>query len=347
MIFERYIRPESSRVFAISPRVIWLSALFMGILASIPKILQLQVSLNEVIVDCIIAFFYSLYVWFYNLYTLPKYTNQAITTKFFGARLTRSLLLGVLVMGMLVIINQLLFKDRLIGAMILMYQFRGILINLTIYMFIYLLYQSYKNQLIAIELERTKADHLEARYELLKQQVNPHFLFNSLNTLKSMVEIGDAHSADFIVKLSDFYRFSLETRQKDVVSLQEELKILEAYFFLIQARFEDGVSLKIAISPEHYKAMIPTFTLQLLAENAVKHNIVSIDQPLQVSISSLADQIIVQNNLQLKNMPETSTRIGLENINQRYLHLTGQPIEVIADDRYFTVKLPAYEYPGH
>lgn len=347
MIFERYIRPENSKVFAISPKVIWLSALFMGILASIPKILQLQVSLTEVIVDCIIAFFYSLYVWFYNLYSLPKYTNQTITTRFFGTRLTKSLLLGFMVMGILVIANQLLFNDRLIGSMILMYQFRGVLINLTIYMFIYLLYQSYKNQLIAIELERTKADHLEARYELLKQQVNPHFLFNSLNTLKAMVEIGDAHSADFIVKLSDFYRFSLETRQKDVVSLQEELKILEAYFFLIQARFEDGVSLKIAISPEHHKAMIPTFTLQLLAENAVKHNIISIDQPLQIRISSLSDRIVVQNNLQLKNMPEPSTRIGLENINQRYLHLTKQPIEVISDDQFFTVKLPAYEYPGN
>ncbi|GAB2698703.1 histidine kinase [Mucilaginibacter koreensis] len=318
----------------------------MGILASIPKILQLQVSLGEVIADCIIAFFYSLYVWFYNLYTLPKYANQAITTRFFGARLIRSLLLGFLVMGILVIVNQLMFNDRLIGSMILMYQFRGVLINLTIYMFLYLLYQSYINRVIAIELERTKADHLEARYELLKQQVNPHFLFNSLNTLKSMVEMGDDNSADFIVKLSDFYRFSLESRQKNVVPMQEELKMLKAYFYLIQARFEDGVSLCIDISPEHQKMMIPVFTLQLLVENAVKHNIISIDQPLNIKLTSLGNWLVVQNNLQPKSIPEPSTKIGLENINQRYLHLTGQPIEVISDGHSFTIKLPVNEYPG-
>jgi len=341
MIFEKYIQRKNLKRFAISPEVIWLSAVFMGVLASIPKILQLQVSLAEIAVDCLIAFLYSLYVWFYNLYTLPKYANRAITTRFFGARLVRSLLLGMVVMGLLVMANQLLFQDRLIGSMILMYQFRGVLINLTIYMFLYLLYQSYINQVIAVELERTTSNHLEARYELLKQQVNPHFLFNSLNTLKSMVEVGDEHSADFIIKLSDFYRYSLESRQKDVVPVHEELKMLNAYFYLVQARFEEGVSLKVNLSAQHQQAMIPVFTLQLLAENAVKHNIVSIDQPLHLTLTSADDGIIVQNNLQLKSTPEPSTKIGLENINQRYLHITGRAIEVMPDDRYFTVKLPA------
>ena len=344
MIFERYIQRENLKVFVISQKVIWLSAVFMGVLASIPKILQLQVSLAEILVDCLIAFLYSLYVWFYNMYTLPRYANQAITTRFFGSRLIRSLLLGIVVMGVLVITNQFIFQDRLIGSMILMYQFRGVLINLTIYMFLYLLYQSYINQVIAIELERTKSDHLEARYELLKQQVNPHFLFNSLNTLKSMVEVGDEHSADFIVKLADFYRYSLESRKKDVVPVHEEVKMLNAYFYLIQARFEEGVSLQIDISAEHQQAMIPVFTLQLLAENAVKHNIVSLDQTLHLTVASANDGILVQNNVQLKSIPEPSTKIGLENINQRYLHLTGRPIEVMADDQFFTVKLPTHEY---
>ncbi|MBS7565372.1 histidine kinase [Mucilaginibacter sp. Bleaf8] len=347
MIFEKYIHAGNTRVFSISPRIVWVSAAFMGVLASIPKILQLQMSAIEVTADCMIAFMYSLYVWFYNLYTLPKFSSQAITTSFFGARLVRSLLLGVVVMGILVVLNQLAFQDRLIGSMILMYQFRGVLINLTIYMFLYLLYQSYINRVIAIELERTKADHLKAQYELLKQQVNPHFLFNSLNTLKSMVEIGDEHSADFIVKLSDFYRYSLESRQKDAVPMPEELKMLRAYFFLIQARFEDGVSLDINLSLDHQKVTVPSFTLQLLVENAVKHNIISIDQPLHIRIISSGDWITVQNNLQPKNIPEPSTKIGLENINQRYLHLKGQGINVITDHDFYIVKLPAHEYTGH
>lgn len=344
MIFERYIKRESSRVFQVSGRVVWTSAVFMGVLASIPKILRLQISFNEVLADCIIAFFYSLYVWFYNLYTLPTFSNEALTTRFFGIRLLKSLLLGVFFMGLLVIINQYIFRDQLIGSMILMYQFRGVLINLTIYMFLYLLYQSYLNQVIGIELERTKTEHLEARYELLKQQVNPHFLFNSLNTLKSMVEIGDEHAADFIVKLSDFYRFSLENRQKDGVELAQEITMLDAYFFLLEARFEEGISINISLTERDLHAQVPNFTLQLLVENAVKHNIVSLDQPLQIDISSKNNFIVVRNNLQLKNKPEPSTKIGLENINQRYIHLTGLPIMVESSNDYFIVKLPIYEH---
>ncbi len=344
MIFEKYIQGGNSKVFSVSRTVIWSSALFMGVLASIPKILQLQVSPTEIMVDCLIAFIYSLYVWFYNLYTLPRYARQSITTKFFGARLIRSLLLGILVMGLLVVVNQFVFNDRLIGSMMLMYQFRAVLINLTIYMFLYLLYQSYISQVIAVELERTRSEHLQARYELLKQQVDPHFLFNSLNTLKSMVEMSDQHSTDFIIKLSDFYRYSLETGQKDVVTLQEELKMLSSYYYLIQARFEDGVSLQVNVSPKHQKTMIPVFTLQLLVENAVKHNIVSLDEPLQITVTSADGWLVIQNNLQLKSTPEVSTKIGLKNIDQRYLHLTGRPIEVDSNDQYFTVKLPLNEH---
>jgi len=344
MIFEKYIQQDNTRIFGVSQQVIWASATFMGILASIPKILQLHVSLTEVIVDCIIAFIYSLYVWFYNLYTLPKFSNQALTTRFLGLRLIKSLGLGIVIMGVLVIVNQILFKDRLIGSMILMYQFRGILINLTIYMFLYLLYQSYINQVIGIELERTKADHLSAKYELLKQQVNPHFLFNSLNTLKSMVDFGDEHASDFIVKLSDFYRYSLESRQKDVVPIEQELKILKAYFFLIKSRFEEGISIEIVLSPAHNGALVPTFTLQLLVENAIKHNIISLDQPLHIEIVSDGNRILVRNNLQLKNIPEPSTKIGLENINQRYMHLAGQTIAVETNDNFFTVALPVNEH---
>jgi two-component system LytT family sensor kinase len=347
MIFEKYIQQGNMRVFFVSHKVIWASAIFMGILASVPKILQLKVSLTEVIVDCIIAFVYSLYVWFYNLYTLPKFSNQVLTTRFFGFRLLKSLAWGLLIMGVLVIVNQIAFEDKLIGSMVFMYQFRGILINLTIYMFLYLLYQSYINQVIGIELERTKADHLTAKYELLKQQVNPHFLFNSLNTLKSMVDFGDEHSSDFIVKLSDFYRYSLESREKDAVCMDQELKILEAYYFLIRSRFEDGISIKINLTPVHHKALVPAFTLQLLVENAVKHNIISIDQPLHIEIISEGDRILVRNNLQLKNVPEPSTKIGLENINQRYMHLAGKTITVDSKYNFFTVALPVHEYISH
>jgi LytS/YehU family sensor histidine kinase len=207
-------------------------------------------------------------------------------------------------------------------------------------MFIHLLYQNYHNQQVSIALERSKMDNLSAQYELLRQQVNPHFLFNSLNTLKYMVESGDKHSVDFILKLSDFYRFTLESRKSDLIKLSEELKILDAYIFLLKARFEEGMEISVDVPENRMDGNIPPFTLQLLIENAIKHNIVSLQKPLHIRIFTEGENLVVENSLQLKRVPEASTGLGLENINQRYQHLSGRSIQIIPGDACFTVKLP-------
>jgi two-component system LytT family sensor kinase len=348
MIFEREVNTRNANVFNVPVRVIWFSAMFMGILASIPKILQLHITFTEIFVDCLVAFIFSLGVWYYNIYSLPKFYNKRITTRFFSLRLLWSLLLGTLLMISLVILTQLAFSGLKPISMMLMYEFRGILINLTIYMFLHLLYQSYKNQLIGIELERSKADNLSAQYELLKQQVNPHFLFNSLNTLKSMVDMGDENSGDFILKLSDFYRFTLENRKENLIPLKEELAILDAYMYLLKARFEDGIQLETNISEAHLSSYAPPFTLQLLVENAIKHNVVSLEQPLLIRLYSDAGYLIIENPIAAKKNNEPSTQMGLENINQRYLHLLGKPISTDAGNNIFKVSLPViYERIDH
>ncbi len=348
MIFTEYVNASKRKVFNVPARIIWFSSLFMGVLASIPKILQLHIRLVELAVDASIAFLFSLSVWYFNIYSLPKYSNQHVTTRFFNWRLIRSLVLGICFMLILVSLHQLLFSYYQFQSMTMMYEFRGVLINLTIYMFLHLLYQSYNSQLMGIELERIKADNLGAQYELLKQQVNPHFLFNSLNTLKAMVEIGDPNSADFILKLSDFYRFTLENRKMDVIQLSEELEILKAYLFLLKARFEDGIHIEFDITDMHYQSFIPPFTLQLLVENCIKHNVVSLDQPLLIRLYSSGNELVIANHLQLKNIPDSSTGVGLENINLRYLHLLHKKIEIVADVTSFNVKLPIiYAYPDH
>src|SRR5262249_52278713 len=160
----------------------------------------------------------------------------------------------------------------------------GVLINLTFYMFIHLLHQSYLNQQVGVELERTTTANLWAQYELLKQQVNPHFLFNSLNTLKYMVESGDKQAVTFILKLSNFYRYTLESRKLDLIRLSDELEILDAYMYLLKARFEEGIDLSVEIDEQYMPSQIPPFTLQLLIENCIKHNIVSLDKPLHISL---------------------------------------------------------------
>ena len=341
-----YTRPGS--VFSVSPLVIWLSSLFIGVLASIPKILQLHITLTELMVDASIAFTYSLLIWYANLFSLPKFSNKAVDGSFFNIRLICSGVFGIVLMIVLVIAHQLLFPAYNFKSMLMMYQFRGILINLTIYMFLHLLYQSHRTQLMAIELERTRSDNLGAQFELLKQQVNPHFLFNSLSTLKSMIELGDPQSANFINKLSDFYRSTLENRKSDLITLSEELGILQAYFFLLKARFEEGISLDIRIHPSLYQSLIPPFTLQLLVENCVKHNVVSLVKPLHIMLYTTAENLVIENPLNLRKNPESSTQLGLENINQRYLHLLNQKIIIDNNNVLFTVKLPLiHEYPDH
>ncbi len=151
-------------------------------------------------------------------------------------------------------------------------------------MFLHLLQQNHENQHVSMELERTRTDHLSAQYELLKQQVNPHFLFNSLNTLKAMVESGEEEAIPFIIKLSNFYRYTLESRKLDLIHVREEMDILCAYLFLQKARFEDGLMFHNELPPAVMDTLLPPFTLQLLVENCIKHNVVSLDKPLHIRL---------------------------------------------------------------
>jgi sensor histidine kinase YesM len=340
MIYSKKTVSSSGNVFQVSGRMIWFSALFMGVIASIPKILQLHITLGELAIDVSIAFLFTLFIWYFNLYQLPKYSGEAINNRFFNRKLLFSLLAGIGLMMVLVLLHQLLVPGYPLRSMLMMYEFRGVLINLTVYVFLFLLYQSFHTQLISIELERIKAAHVSAQFELLKQQVNPHFLFNSLNTLKSMVDTQDMHSSEFILKLSDFYRFTLENRVNDLITLREELQILDAYLFLLKARFEEGIAMEIDLPQNTSAFAIPPFTLQLLAENCIKHNVISLDMPLTIKLYAEGDFLIMENNLQPKLEPEPSTGMGLENINQRYLHLSGSQILVEKQANVFNVKLP-------
>lgn len=336
---------EKINVFHIPLRVILLTSVTMGVLASVPKILQLHLGFGELAVDATIAFVYTFIIFYLNLFRLPAYSTDFFIKRLLGWRLLRSLLVGIALMIFLVLIHQLIFQSYRLGSMMLMYQFRGILINLTIYMFLQLLYKAFHVQNISMELERSRAAHTNLRFDLLKQQVNPHFLFNSLNTLKSMIEIQDANSVRFVVSLSTFYRSTLENQDIHVIPVREELEILDNYLFLLEARFEEGLQVEVSLSDGYLNSLIPAFTLQLLMENAVKHNIVSLDMPLKVWISGENGFIVVKNLVQPKNHPETSTHTGLKNINERYLHINSSEITIEDTEKYFTVKLPLID--GH
>ncbi|PTR01396.1 histidine kinase [Mucilaginibacter yixingensis] len=324
----------------ISPAVIWVSSVTIGLLSSVPQIAQQHFNLAEAVVNAAITSAFALAMWYVNLYMLARRPEQPNRQKISYSKLINTLLIGLLVMFGLAWVQQLILSHINFGPVMLMVEVRGILINLVFYMFLQLLQQNYENQYVNMELERIKNDNLGAQYELLKQQVNPHFLFNSLNTLKAMVETSDKDSVDFILKLSNFYRFTLESRKHDLIHLSEEMEIVKAYLFLQNARFEGGFTFTSDLDDEVLKTQIPPFTLQLLVENCIKHNVVSLDKPLHIRLYAADDRLILENPIQQKTGERNSLGVGLKNIQLRYEHLLHQQIDIVNNGQLFQVKLP-------
>lgn len=189
------------------------------------------------------------------------------------------------------------------------------------------------------EAEEAKRAALAAKYEALKNQVNPHFLFNSFNVLSNLVYKDPDLSAKFIQQLSKVYRYVLETQQQELVSLGEELKMLQAYLFLLEIRFGQSLEVKNAVQAEPEEAVVP-LTLQMLAENAIKHNILSKGQPLRLSLTRSNGSLIMQNNRQPKQNQQESLGVGLPNIQERYRYLCGQELQVEENGESFKVHIP-------
>jgi ligand-binding sensor domain-containing protein len=188
----------------------------------------------------------------------------------------------------------------------------------------------------AAQLQR---ERVESQMEVLKSQINPHFLFNSFNTLLSLIEEDSESAAEYVEHLSDFYRSLLAYRQKDLIPLQEELNLLRNFYYLLQKRFNDSIWMEI---PEinGRPVFIPPLTLQMLVENAIKHNVVSKSKPLNITLTVSDHSIVVRNNLQKKLTPEKSTHFGLQSIRSRYELLDKPGMQVEVTEAEFIVTLP-------
>jgi hypothetical protein len=197
------------------------------------------------------------------------------------------------------------------------------------------------NWIKAIEKnEELKRENLLAKYEALKNQVNPHFLFNSLNTLSGLVEQKPELATDFIKKLSDIYRYVLEQNDKELVSIHDELKFVTDYIFLSQMRFGKGLIFNSAINNTLNFQVVP-LGIQMLVENAIKHNIVSDDMPLHIKMEIEGGFVVVCSNLQKKNIINSGKEpLGLINLKKRYAYLSDVQVEVLESDSNFIVKLP-------
>jgi LytS/YehU family sensor histidine kinase len=193
-----------------------------------------------------------------------------------------------------------------------------------------------------LESESLKKETSEAQLEALRSQINPHFLFNSFNALTSVIETNTELAVRYVDQLSQVYRYLLNTLGESLVSITREKEFITAYLFLLKTRFQENLSYNLDIPDSEY--LIPPSTLQILIENAIKHNEVSSDHPLEIILRKEGDWIIVSNNKKPLRKAEASSGLGLQNIRQRY-ELLNQPLPIIKEnDDQFTVKIAIVKF---
>lgn len=218
-----------------------------------------------------------------------------------------------------------------------------IVISISIFYLILNRKSHFRMRYMEIQAEQLMKENALAQFEALKNQVSPHFLFNSLSILSSLVHVDADLSEKFIDQLSKAYRYILEQKDNETVSLKTELDFLNSYAFLLKIRFESKFDVKISITDqEAEKYYIAPLTLQLLIENCVKHNRMSQKEPLVITILIGGDYLVVINPVRPRDRREriASTGIGLANIKNRYQLLTTRPVQISSDEDLFTVKIP-------
>ncbi len=262
-----------------------------------------------------------------------------------GKRLALQVLLSISAAVFWIFLIRLAFKLIVFsGSLIILSDELTVMIPVFIFIltynlseFGYFLNERYRKSLA--EVEKFRKENAEYQFEMLKLQLNPHFLFNSLNTLSSLVYEDSAKASEFIRRLSDVYRYVLDNRTKELVPLREEMDFIHAFAFLQGLRFQGMIDFRFEISEGSLNQNIAPMTLQLLVENAVKHNVASARQPLVISIVSGGGNITVSNNYQPK-AEQPGTGVGLKNITSRYAFLTERKVEIVNEESIFKVVIP-------
>lgn len=205
----------------------------------------------------------------------------------------------------------------------------------------YIIYLINKQQRMMLENQQLRTESVTNQYEALKNQLNPHMLFNSLNTLQSLIREDAAKASDYTQELSQVLRYTLQVNESQSVSLADELKFARAYIFLLQMRYEENLQFEIEIDNAYSDTLVPPMSLQVLIENAVKHNEISNRKPLTISIRTQDNGVlVVANKIQRKRTDNPGSGIGLGNLTKRYKLLFQQEIVVEKTDGMFIVSIP-------
>ena len=192
-------------------------------------------------------------------------------------------------------------------------------------------------QIQSVELRRKQ---LQLQFDMLRSQLSPHYLFNCLNTIANLVYKDANLAEEFIRRFAQTYQYVLNTHQKKLIPITAEIEFVQAFCFLLQTRFEEGIQLKIDLPETIRETAIPPLTLQILVENAVKHNVISPEKPLTIEVYAKQNQLCIKNSISEKPHQVTSLKVGLNNVKKRYTYFTEQAISIQQTENSFEVRLP-------
>lgn len=191
-----------------------------------------------------------------------------------------------------------------------------------------------------IETERLEKEKALVQFDNLKNQLNPHFLFNSLTSLNSLITEDQQLASAFLQQLSKVYRYLLQHKDKSAIALHTELEFIRNYIFLLETRFKGALKINVQVEASMEDRLIVPATLQILIENALKHNVVDASKPLIIDVFTSGDYLVVSNNVQKRSVVETSNKVGLENLKSLYGFLDNRPVDVEQTDDRFYVRIP-------
>ena len=326
----------------------------IGFLITMSSFKHFPFTLNLFLINALFAFIVTQMIWSVNIFLV--YLNENKMTGKFGNKIRY--LLSYIINISLCVISFIIIKSYIIHHPDSTYYFLSVIHRIDIHFpmglglftnTIILIIQEIhliKNKKSMIELENAqlKTKNAEAFYQQLKQQIHPHFLFNSLNILKTLIKKDPDTAIDYVVKLSDFLRMSISSNNVNIIKLEEELKLCSDYSDMQKLRFGNALVYNIDI-PENIKSSgsVPVFSIQLLLENAIKHNSLTEESPLLINITYTDNYITVENNIQSKLSFETSTGFGLTNLSERYKILSGNDVIIKSNEKSFSVSIKVLE----
>lgn len=227
-------------------------------------------------------------------------------------------------------------EDR--GQVFFVRIFRGLIVSVLTYFAVYYYRLLFLLQRSRMENERLKQENLHAQLASLREQISPHFLFNSLNTLSTLSH--EVPVKEYILKLSEVYRYVLQYQQQNMVPVREELAFVRSYIYILESRFEEGLKVNIRLGPDSLNRKILPFALQLLVENAVKHNAISYTRPLGIEIYDEEENLVVENDLRARTTVHGGHSTGLTSLAKRYRLTAGKEIQVVREPFKFKVQIP-------